>query len=267
MQYGEERIPLVSAHRGGPAPGYPENCIETFQYAVQLHPAIIECDVALSKDSALVMMHDDNLDRTTTGTGPIGKYSYKELQQLKLQDDEGNTTSYKIPTLDKVLQWAKGKAVLTIDVKRGVPFRKIIEAVHRNKAEAYSVIITYNATQAAEVYKLDSNIMISASLRGKEDLERLNNLGIKNENLVAFVGVSEPSADVYKYLHSKGIQCILGTMGNLDKSAATRGDKLYYQLVNNGADILSTDRNQQAGKELLRYMDDNNLKSANLELK
>jgi glycerophosphoryl diester phosphodiesterase len=267
LKYKPERIPLVSAHRGGPAPGYPENCIETFQNAIQHHPAIIECDVALSKDSVLVMMHDDRLDRTTTGSGFVRDFTHKELQALHLEDNAGKKTSYRMPTLKQVLGWAKGKAILTIDVKRGVPFKKIIEAVRENKAEAYSVIITYTANQAKEVYDLDSTLMISASIKGRDDLERLNSWGIENENLVAFVGVSEPDKAVYDFLHEKGIQCILGTMGNLDKRAEARGDKVYYDLISNGADVLSSDRNQEAGKELLKYMKDNNLQSSHLKIK
>src|SRR5690606_439604 len=51
LTYAETRIPLVSAHRGGPAPGYPENAIETFQRVADKMPAIIECDIALDRKS------------------------------------------------------------------------------------------------------------------------------------------------------------------------------------------------------------------------
>lgn len=267
LRYREDRVPLVSAHRGGPAPGFPENAIETFQNTIKYHPAIIECDVALSKDSVLVMMHDDKLDRTTTGKGKISDFTYEELHKLSLRDPGGVVTEYKIPTLPQVLEWAKGKVILTIDVKRGVPFEKVVKAVQDNKAESYSVIITYNATQAAEVHQLDSTLMISASIRGKEDLERLNSLGIKNENLIAFIGVREPGPEVYRYLHENGIQCILGTMGNLDRRAETRGDKLYHQLINNGADVLATDRNREAGQQLMEFIKNKDLKSAHIKIK
>ena len=53
-----DRIPLVSAHRGGPYPGFPENSIESFEHVIKQTPAVIECDIAMTKDSVLVMMHD-----------------------------------------------------------------------------------------------------------------------------------------------------------------------------------------------------------------
>src|SRR5690606_13884235 len=49
LTHSDHRVPLISAHRGGPEPGYPENAIETFEKSAQRQPLIIECDVALSK--------------------------------------------------------------------------------------------------------------------------------------------------------------------------------------------------------------------------
>src|SRR3970282_2337640 len=181
LSYSDKFIPLVSAHRGGPVTGFPENCTATFANSIKYNPTIVETDIALSKDSVLVMMHDNTLDRTTTGTGKIDDYTYQELQQLFLEDNEGNQTAYKIETLDQVLKWGKGKVIYNLDIKKGVPMQMIIYAVRRKKAEAYSVIITYNANQAAEVAKLAPDIMISVSARGKEDVAPLENLGVKSD--------------------------------------------------------------------------------------
>ncbi|MBS7567071.1 glycerophosphodiester phosphodiesterase family protein [Mucilaginibacter sp. Bleaf8] len=252
MQWSPNRMPLVSCHRGGPAPGYPENAIETFAHSVQYHPSIIECDASLTKDSALVMMHDDRLERTTNGAGYVRDKTAAELKSVLLKDNEGTVTSYHIPTLDEVLQWGKNKVLFTLDVKRGVPYRMIVDAVRRNKAEAYSIVITYSANQAAEVHQLAPDLMISASVRSVADLERLNKMGVPNNRIVAFIGTSAADKSVYDDLHSKGIWCILGTMGNLDNSAKANGDKLYSRLIKEGADILSTDRAIACGNELLQ---------------
>ena len=261
-------FPLISVHRGGPMKGFPENCLETFENATAYQPVIIEFDVALSKDSALVIMHDDKLDRTTTGTGLIGNYTYAELQQINLKDNEGTETSFKIPTLDQVLSWGKNKVLFTIDLKEGVPYSRIIDAIRKTHSESNSIVITYKANQAAELHKLAPDLMISATVKGKEDLERLNRMGVPNNRIVAFVGVSEPDKAVYEYLHSKGISCILGTMGNLDKRAAVNPNrKVYYTLVANGANILSSDSLQQAGNELDLYRADKKLSSRNVKIK
>lgn len=253
LSYSEKRVPLISAHRGGPQKGFPENALETFQHSILAHPLIIECDIALSKDSFLVLMHDNRLDRTSTGTGAIGDYTWKELQQFKLEDTEGDSTSFRIPLLEDVLRWGKGNVIFTLDVKRGVPYAKVVEAVRRTKSESCSVIITYSADQAAEVHRLAPDLMISASIQKPEDLVRLNEMGVPANRLIAFVGTREADSTLYRFLHERKILCIVGTMGNLDKQAMARGEQVYYGLIHRGADILSTDRPAEAGEELSRY--------------
>jgi glycerophosphoryl diester phosphodiesterase len=261
----ESRFPLISAHRGGPMPGFPENCIETFDNATTYNPVIIEFDIAYSKDSVMVLMHDDKLDRTSTGKGAIGNYTYGELKAFNLKDNAGKETKFKIPTLDSVLSWSKGKVLLTIDLKKGIPYAKVIEKVRQYKVESNSIIITYTADQAKEVHQLAPELMISASVQKKAELKRLNNMGIPNNRIVAFVGISAPDKEFYKYLHDKSITTILGTMGNIDKSAlASPVKNVYYHLVNNGADILSGDNLPQASEELDKFRYNKKLSSPHI---
>lgn len=261
----ERRFPLISAHRGGPMPGFPENCIETFNNATTYNPVIIEFDIAYSKDSVMVIMHDDQLDRTSTGKGLVANYTYEELKAFNLKDNEGNETKFKIPTLDSVLSWSKGKVLLTIDLKKGVSYAKVIEKVKQYQIESNSIIITYTADQAKEVHQLAPDLMISASVQKKAELKRLNNMGIPNNRIVAFVGVSAPDKELYQYLHSKGITTILVTMGNIDKSAIAAPAKMvYYHLVNNGADILSGDNLLQTSEELDKFRYNKKLNSSHI---
>ena len=76
------------------------------------------------------------------------------------------------------------------------------------------------------------------------------------ENLVVFVGGSEPAEDVYRVLHQNGIRTILGTMGNLDRKARTKGAAVYCDLLRNGADILATDDVELASEALALYAAD-----------
>lgn len=254
LTYSEKRVPLVSAHRGGPDVDYPENAIETFQRIAYKTPAIIECDISLSKDSALVLMHDETLDRTSNGQGKVSHYTLAELRELYLKDTDGNLTNYKIPTLEEALSWGIGKVIFTLDVKRNVPYRLVIDAIRKTKAEAYSVIITYNADQAALVNNLAPDLMISASIKSTDDLLRLNDRDVPDTRIVAFIGTAQADKNVTDMLHQHGIMCILGTMGNLDKQAKQGGDQVYAEYVVNGADILSTDRPLQAAKSLAYFI-------------
>lgn len=253
FNYTLNQTAKISAHRGGgDLKGYPENCIESFAYLAKNLPVIIECDIDLTKDSVMVMMHDASLDRTTTGTGKLIDRTYAELGQYRLEDNMGNVTPYKIPTLEEVLCWGKNKVAFTLDVKRNVSFAKVVDMIHKTGAGPYVAVITYNAQDAAKLTKLDPNLMISVTIRNRAEYDRLRELGVPDNRMVAFVGVKEPDADLYKFLHDKGIACILGTLGNLDKQAAAKGDQVYKTFAQNGADIMSTDRPIEMAKVLYR---------------
>ena len=108
---------LVTAHRGfsGDAP---ENTLAAFRKAIDTGSDMMELDVRFSKDAQMVVIHDDTLDRTTNGRGKVSDYTLKELKQL----DAGSwfapqISSEQIPTLKEVLELAKGKIPVNIEIK------------------------------------------------------------------------------------------------------------------------------------------------------
>lgn len=259
--WSSDRIPMVSAHRGGPYPGYPENSMEAFAHVLKHTHSILEFDVALTKDSVLVLMHDNTLDRTTTGKGRVIDHTYQEIQDLFLVDKEGTITEFKVPTLDEVLSWGNGKALFTVDIKREVPFEMIVDAIKKHQAEPYAAIITYSVEAARKIHRLHPDVMLSVSIRNEEELARFENSGIPIDRWIAFTGTSERSAEFNQLLHEKGVFTILGTLGNLDRSAIARGDQLYAAFVENGTDILATDRPLEAAEAIQRLIPENSSKS------
>ena len=241
MRWHAGKEPLISAHRGGPMKGFPENAIETFENILCYGPCLIECDVRVTRDSHLVMMHDATLDRTTNGSGRVSEHTLEELKKLFLKDNDHQLTKYRIPTFGDVLQWAIGRAILTVDVKDGVPITQIISEIQKHKADGHAIIIVYNLRDLQRVHQLAPSLVISASAYGVMGVKKLFATGVPAKNLCAFVGVSEPGPVVYEMLHQKGISAILGTMHNLDNKAAARGISVYQKLYQNGADVLATD--------------------------
>ena len=73
--------PLSVAHRGHSI-AYPENTLEAYRKAIELGIEMIECDVNITRDGQLVMMHDPTLDRTTTGSGLVSNATRDEIQLL-----------------------------------------------------------------------------------------------------------------------------------------------------------------------------------------
>ena len=73
--------PLSISHRGHSI-AYPENTLEAYRKAIELGVEMIECDVNITRDGKLVMMHDPTLDRTTTGNGNVSASTWEEIQRL-----------------------------------------------------------------------------------------------------------------------------------------------------------------------------------------
>ncbi|KAB8030962.1 glycerophosphoryl diester phosphodiesterase [Fluviispira multicolorata] len=97
------KIPRIIGHRG--AKGYaPENTLSSFRKAKELGATWVEFDVKETEDGILVIMHDDDLDRTTNGKGPMAKTPWTVVNEL----DAGAWfdqafSGEKIPTFDETI--------------------------------------------------------------------------------------------------------------------------------------------------------------------
>lgn len=250
--YTKSDTTIISVHRGGKGlKNYPENCLETIKYIKDSINAIFEIDIAQTKDSVLVLMHDNSLDRTTTGTGKLTNYTYKELQNYNLVDDFGNITNYKIPTLTSVLEFAKThNIVLTLDKKRSVDYSAIVKLIDQLQAQDQVVLITYDIKQATQAYQLAPNLLLSVSARNSNELDWLLNSKIPTQNMLAFTGTRLSSDSLYQAIHKIGVKTILGTLGNLDKQAQAKSDTLYKYWKSKGIDVIATDRPFEVAKAL-----------------
>lgn len=101
--------PQIIAHRGG-STLRPENTMVAFRHAYALGARTMELDVHLTTDEVLVVHHDDTVDRTTNGSGPISGRSWLDVRSLdagyRFQDASGAVAfrgaGVVIPTLEEV---------------------------------------------------------------------------------------------------------------------------------------------------------------------
>lgn len=242
FSWTEDRIPMVSAHRGGRYYiGYTENTIEVFEYTISHVPAIIEFDVRRSKDGVLVLMHDETTGRTTTQDKAIKDLTLDEIRSLTLVDYKGNKVEGSIPTLKEVLEWGRGKTMFTVDVKSVDDLDATAQMIINAGAESYSTLITYSLDVANTIHQKYPTLFLSVTVRNHDELERLLKTNISLDNVVAFTGTSARDKSFNDSLHELGIFTILGTMGNIDNSVKAKGDYAYSDLIKSGSDILSTD--------------------------
>ena len=246
---------LVAAHRGGPRRGYPENALETIQESFERGTIVFEIDVNRSKDGIHFLLHDVELDRTTSATGVAREKDWSELQDVTLTA-YGAPTDYTIPSLEDVLDWTvANNAILEIDKKRSAEFAPIIADVRRAGAEQHVILITYTKAQAEEVAKLAPEMMMTASVNSLDDLARLENLGVKRENLIAWSGTETPNPTLWRALSEQGVEIAFGTLGRrgerLDEIYwADRDGSEYDDLVANDVDLIATDYSDKVTRHL-----------------
>ncbi len=91
------------AHRGASAYA-PENTLASYDLAEEMEADYIELDIHLTKDGEIVIMHDEDVERTTEGTGYIADYTLSELKELSadFQFEDKEETIYRVPTLAEV---------------------------------------------------------------------------------------------------------------------------------------------------------------------
>jgi glycerophosphoryl diester phosphodiesterase len=112
---------MVIAHRGASAYA-PENTLAAFDLALQLGCRHLELDVDLTRDGHIVVMHDDTIDRTTNGTGPVGSQTLAALRALDAGAWFGpQFAGERIPALAEVLERYQGRVHLHIELKGRAP--------------------------------------------------------------------------------------------------------------------------------------------------
>lgn len=101
----EAKRTLIHAHRGFSSK-YPENTVPSIKAAMDLGADLIEIDIRKTKDGVIVLSHDDNIDRVSTGKGVISEHTLAELRQY----DQSNPAVFgdkykgtKIATFEEVL--------------------------------------------------------------------------------------------------------------------------------------------------------------------
>ncbi|MFS0690326.1 glycerophosphodiester phosphodiesterase family protein [Sporosarcina sp. 179-K 8C2 HS] len=143
---------LSVAHRGASSFA-PENTRSAFHKAVELRADYLECDVHLSKDGELVIMHDDKIDRTTNGNGYIKDYTLAELKALDAGGRFGDEfRGEPIMTLNELLEEFYDQVGLLIELKNPQSYPGIEEKV-------VSLLMDYDDMSSIIIQSFDVNSM------------------------------------------------------------------------------------------------------------
>lgn len=244
--YKADSTLLISGHRGTKEEGYPENSIEGFQQALSRVPLFFEVDPRLTKDSVIVLMHDETIDRTTNASGKLSDYTYEELLSIRLKDHEGNITASMIPKLEEVFEWCKGKSVVNLD-RKDVPHQMIVDLIQKQKAEKYVMLTVHTGAQARYYHDRLPGIMLSVAVRNEAEYEDIDISGVPWENMIAYVGqsINESNRHIVEKLHANGVRCMVSFAPTHDRLRTTEQRMAaYLREVENSVykpDIIESD--------------------------
>jgi glycerophosphoryl diester phosphodiesterase len=151
--------PQVIAHRGGRALA-PENTLKAFQNAIALGVDWLELDVQRTQDGALVVIHDDTVDRTTNGTGAVRDLTLDQIRALDAGEGE------KVPTFEEVLQLAKSAGIQIMPEAKDPEFypglgTEMAQAVTQAGDDQQTAIQSFDPGALAEVLAVNPQIKLA----------------------------------------------------------------------------------------------------------
>jgi glycerophosphoryl diester phosphodiesterase len=156
--------PLVIAHRGASGEA-PENSIAAFQLAIEQEADLIETDVHLTADGALVAIHDHALDRTTNGHGLVGEHTLAQIEVLDAGSwFEPRFSGQRVLTLDELLAWAANRIPVAIEIKNGPIYyegieERVVEAIRRHGMERSTMVISFDHSAIERLKRVAPGIL------------------------------------------------------------------------------------------------------------
>ena len=237
---------LVAAHRGLHT-REPENALSSIEAAIAASADIVELDVRLSKDRAPVLMHDETLERTTDGSGPVARRTLSQLKVLRLRNARGDLTDEKIPTLAEALSVARGRVFINVDLKT-TDVEPVLSVIKEADMIGEVMFYTSSLSVRARVLEAAPDAIAMPIARAREDVERL----IEAFDLdLLHLRESYNSSELAALLDDRQVAGWTNALGSADDLVRLNGAEAGFgPIVRNRPDVIQTD----FPEELLRYL-------------
>jgi glycerophosphoryl diester phosphodiesterase len=178
----------IWGHRGARREA-PENTVPAFERALEIGVDGVEFDVQLTADGAMVVIHDETVDRTTDGHGPVVGFTLAQLRRLEAADGMDGFAGVRIPTLAEVL-----------DVV--VPSGVAINIELKNSEEPYPGL-EERVLAAVDAYGIAGRVVLSTF--NHYSLKKLQSLGAPSELGMLY---TDPLYRPWRYAARLGVQAI-----------------------------------------------------------
>ena len=263
----ESKYIFVIAHRGDWR-NAPENSLQSIEKAIAMKVDMIELDIQPTKDGNFICMHDETLDRTSTGKGPIKDYTTEELKKFVLRSGNGIKTRQPIPTLKEALNVCKGRILVNID-KGGTYIKEIMPIIQECGMEKQVIIKGYYPVEKVKKEYGSNESMLYMPIVNLWDKEAVATIQtfIKNFTPIAyelcFKDDANPNLKIIDEIAKAGSRIWMNTLwdslcgGHDDENALLESkDKHWGWMLKHKATMIQTDRPQ----ELIHYLEEKGLR-------
>ena len=263
----ESKYIFVIAHRGDWR-NAPENSLQSIEKAIAMKVDMIELDIQPTKDGNFICMHDETLDRTSTGKGPIKDYTTEELKKFVLRSGNGIKTRQPIPTLKEALNVCKGRILVNID-KGGTYIKEIMPIIQECGMEKQVIIKGYYPVEKVKKEYGSNESMLYMPIVNLWDKEAVATIQtfIKNFTPIAyelcFKDDANPNLKIIDEIAKSGSRVWMNTLwdslcgGHDDENALLESkDKHWGWMLKHKATMIQTDRPQ----ELIHYLEEKGLR-------
>ncbi|MER0444253.1 glycerophosphodiester phosphodiesterase family protein [Streptomyces sp. Edi4] len=194
----------------------PENTLRSFVHAERAGMDAIELDLHLSKDGALVVMHDAEVDRTTDGRGPVGEMTLAELRALDAGQGE------RVPVFEEVLDAVK--APLQAEIKDVRAARALAEVIERRDLVGRVEVLSFHDAALAEIASLVPGVRTGLvdDDWGPDLVDRARAVGARS--LVLSIG--RITLETVEQAHAAGLKVIGWTVNTQDHLRLVRALQL-----------------------------------------
>ncbi len=162
---------VIVAHRGMVA-GFPENTLAAYRKAIEMGFSAIEIDLRATADGHIVVMHDDTVDRTTSGRGKVSELTLADVRSLDAGSHAGPEFSgQKVPTFQEVLETVRGSGTkLVLDIKPGplLDHRRIVRMTEQYGAILDVIVGPRSLADLHDFKRLNPNLRTLGLVPGEE---------------------------------------------------------------------------------------------------
>jgi glycerophosphoryl diester phosphodiesterase len=255
---------LVTAHRGDWR-NEPENSLRAFTFAAAMGVDIVELDLKKTKDGAIVIMHDETINRTSDGEGKPSDYTLAELKKFRLRNGMGRVTNNPIPTLKEVMLALKGTGV-RVNLDKSYDYYNEAFAVLKETGTLNQAIfksdVLYDTLKQRYPLLIDNIVYMPVVYLDKPEAKQMIVDYLKHMKPYAFelIFTKDTSAILYnnKFITKTGAKIWINSLwpslnGGHDDDLAVEEDNKkdsWDWLIQHGATILQTDR----PKLMLEYL-------------